>query len=576
MLRRAHDELESRVQARTEELRLANLRLQSENEERKRVEAALRFAQYSVDSTSDALFWLTRDARFFYVNDAACRSLGYAREELLSMTAPDIVPNFQMERWPAHWEELKTTGSASYESLHRRKDGTSFPVEINVDFLEFEGVEYQFVSARDMTTRKRLEEQLRQAHKMEAIGNLAGGVAHDFNNLLAVILGHSELLEERLENDDRSSTQAMIQAATRGAELTQRLLAFSRRQPLQPDIVDLGGLVDGITGLLSRTLGATIEVETVSAPDLWRTLADAGQVENALLNLAINARDAMLGGGRLTIESANVTLDEDYAARQQVRPGDYVTLAVSDTGDGIAPDVLPHVFDPFFTTKDVGKGSGLGLSMVYGFAQQSGGHVTIYSEPGHGTTVKIYLPRTEEGAAASAFNAAAAAPEARGETVLVVEDDKDVRDLAAAYLRSLGYVVIEAADAEAALVALAEASRVELLLSDVMLPGGMSGPDLAAEVKRRRPETKVLFMSGYPDNAMASHNLLDDAADLLNKPFQRRDLAAKLRAVLDEQPAPTHEARQPSAAGIDPMPETPSSEHSDFPPGCGHHGERIA
>jgi PAS domain S-box-containing protein len=556
-LHRAHDELESRVQARTEDLRLANLRLQSENEERKRAEKALRFAQFSVDSTSDALFWLTRDARLFYVNEAACRSLGYTRDELLSMSVPDFDPQFPIEHWDTHWEKIKLKGAASIETWHRRKDGTVFPVEIDIRFIEFEGREYHFDSVRDITERKRLEDQLRHAQKMEAIGSLAGGVAHDFNNLLAVILGNAELLQERLGEDDRS-TQALIRASTRGAELTQRLLAFSRRQPLQPKVVDLGGFVDGMTGMLSRTLGETIEVKTVSAPDLWPTVADPGQVENALLNLAINARHAMPRGGKLIIESANVAFDDDYAAAQEeVRPGDYVMLAVSDTGHGIAPAVLPHVFEPFFTTKDVGEGSGLGLSMVYGFAKQSAGHVTIFSEPDRGTTVKLYLPRAGAAAGPRESRPAAAVPRCRGETVLVVEDDPDVRKLAVAYLRTLGYEVIEAADAEAALAALTNAPRLQLLLSDVVLPGGMNGPDLAAEVQSRRPETKVLYMSGYPEHTIAGHSPLDDGAELINKPFRQRDLAIKLRAVLDEDSGAALEARETLAAGIDPVGEQP-------------------
>jgi prevent-host-death family protein len=392
----------------------------------------------------------------------------------------------------------------------------------------------EFGTAQDITEMKQAEEQLRQAQKMEAVGQLTGGVAHDFNNLLAVIMGNAEILQDRVGDDDRS-TQAVIRAATRGAELTQRLLAFSRRQPLRPRTVDLDGLVAGMFELLARTLGETIEVEAVAGRGLRPALADPGQVENALLNLAINAQHAMPAGGKLTIETANVVLDAEYAATYlEVSPGDYVLLAVSDTGTGMAPEVLEHAFEPFFTTKDVGEGSGLGLSMVYGFAKQSGGHVTIYSEQGRGTTVKLYLPQAEGPGPDTGEAVERDAPGAKGERILVLEDDPDVRTLAVSLLEGLGYEVLEAQDGKEALVVLARDSRVDLLLSDVVLPGGMSGPQLAEEARRRDPGLKILFMSGYPEKAVRRNGSLGKSVEVLSKPFRKHDLAERVRAVLDD------------------------------------------
>ncbi len=386
---------------------------------------------------------------------------------------------------------------------------------------------------QDITERKQAEDQLRQAHKMEAVGQLTGGVAHDFNNLLAVILGNAELAADRLGKDDKQ-VEAIVHAATRGAELTQRLLSFSRQQALRPQTVDLNACVTGMTDMLRRTLEEHIDIETVTAAGLWNCEVDPAQLENALVNLAINARDAMPDGGKLTIETANARLDDDYAAAQaEVRPGQYVMLAVTDNGSGMALEVQRHVFEPFFTTKAVGKGSGLGLAMIYGFVKQSGGHVTIYSEPGEGTTVKLYLPRSTRTEVAEKKPVTDEVPVARGETVLVVEDDPDLRTLAVTLLGNLDYQVLEAATAAAALEQLGTTTRVNLLLTDVVMPGGMNGRELAAEVERRAPGINVLYMSGYTEDAIMHHGRLDADAKLLQKPFSRADLARAVRCVLD-------------------------------------------
>ena len=390
-----------------------------------------------------------------------------------------------------------------------------------------------FGITQDVTEARQRETALRQAQKMEAIGQLTGGVAHDFNNLLAIIRGNAELLTDDVEAED-PKIRAILRASQRGAELTQRLLAFSRKQVLQPEVLDLNAVATGMTELLRRTLGEVVEVEIKCEDAIWTCEADPGQLENALLNLAINARDAMPEGGKLTIETANVFLDDDYVTAQaEVEAGQYAMLAVSDTGCGMTPETLAHAFEPFFTTKEVGKGSGLGLSMAFGFAKQSGGHMTIDSEIGVGTTVKLYLP--------CHFGELAVKPEkvpaddldtARGEVILVVEDDADLRVLVVNLLGSLGYKVLEAGNAEAALANFGKTARVDLLLTDVVLPGGTSGNELAAVLRARDPDLAVLFMSGYTDDTTVHQGGFDEGTQLLQKPFRKAKLAQAVRAAL--------------------------------------------
>ncbi len=386
---------------------------------------------------------------------------------------------------------------------------------------------------QDITEMVAIEERLRQAQKMEAVGQLTGGVAHDFNNLLAVIQGNAELLAEG-GGSENAMMQAVLRASRRGAELTHRLLAFSRQQPLQPQATDLAKLVGSMTGLLKRTLGETIEIETAAKHGLAQVMADPGQIENALLNLAINARDAMPEGGKLIIECQDARLDEAYVARNpEAVAGDYVVLAVSDTGSGMSAEVQAQAFEPFFTTKEVGQGSGLGLSMVYGFAKQSGGHVTIYNEKGQGTTVKVYLPRAEVVARGEEESQSAAIPQGLGETILVIEDDADVRALAVHMLEGLGYGTISVADASSADAKLADGTMPDLVLSDVVLPGGISGPEFARTACETYPGLKVIFMSGYATEAVKRSGFLSSDKVLLNKPFQRKQLAKALREALD-------------------------------------------
>ncbi len=387
--------------------------------------------------------------------------------------------------------------------------------------------------------REVMEEALRQAQKMEAVGQLTGGIAHDFNNLLTIITGNLDMAQRSLRDADTGRLRRALGNALKGAEraasLTQRLLAFSRRQPLAPQPLDLDRLIQGMSELLKRTLGETVLLETVTTPGLWRIEADPNQLESALLNLAVNARDAMPAGGRLTIETANARLDEDYAANQaEVAPGNYVVIAVSDTGLGMGRETLARVFEPFFTTKEIGKGTGLGLSMVYGFVKQSGGHVKIYSEEGVGTTVKIYLPRLAgDVALPEPPERGATAQSSLGETILVVEDDDDVRAYTAEILRELGYQVIEAHDGPTALRILERADRkVDLLFTDVIMPL-VSGRELADAAQLLRPQLKVLYTSGYTWNAIVHGGRLDSGVEMIAKPFSYQSLSTKIRDVLD-------------------------------------------
>jgi CheY-like chemotaxis protein len=370
---------------------------------------------------------------------------------------------------------------------------------------------------------------------MEAIGHLTGGVAHDFNNLLAVISGNLEMLERRLvRTEDREILTEAREACQLGAELSKRLLAFGRRQSLDPKPTDLNALVTGMVDLLRRSLSAAIEIETRLSGGLPMIMVDPGQVENALLNLAVNARDAMPKGGQLVIESGLTEIDQDYlAAHADVVPGSYVMLAVTDTGAGMSPEVRQHAFEPFYTTKGPGAGSGLGLSMIYGFVKQSGGHVQLYSELGHGTTVRLYLPAQGAAGAAEAAALPAAPPATAGERILVVEDDPRVRRVAVRRLKELGYATVEADSGPVALQLLESGESFDLLFTDVVMAGGMSGVELAAEARRRWANLKVLFTSGYAEPSVAKSGLRSvKSAAWLGKPYRMNELQAKLRQVL--------------------------------------------
>ncbi|WP_150294863.1 hybrid sensor histidine kinase/response regulator [Sphingobium estronivorans] len=485
-----------------------------------------------------------RDGVWLAASPAWTDILGWSEQELIGRTS----------EWMEHPDDPAPTRDAiatmdeavptlRFENRFRAKDGSyrtfSWTAVPENDLL--------YCVARDVTEQRaharalaEAEAALRQSQKMETLGQLTGGVAHDFNNLLQIVSGNLELVRRGLGEDQarlRRATDNAMAGAERAALLTQRLLAFSRRQPLAPERVDPNRLVSGMSDLLSRTLGEAIEVETIQSARIWPVEIDVNQMENALLNLAVNARDAMPQGGKLTIEIANTHIDAAYAAQDaEVTPGQYVLICMSDTGEGMDENVLSHAIEPFFTTKEVGRGTGLGLSMVYGFIKQSGGHIRVYSETGHGTTVKIYLPRfygplpdNDTGGATRC------PPECRGtERVLVCEDDEKVRAYTVDVLLELGYDVIEAGDGAAALEALDRASPpVDLLFTDVILPGGMTGADIAREAQDRHPELTVLFATGYARNAIIHHGRLEPGVELLTKPFTYADLAAKVREMLD-------------------------------------------
>ncbi len=421
-------------------------------------------------------------------------------------------------------------------------------------------------------SREVAEAQVRQMHKVEAIGQLTGGIAHDFNNMLAVVIGSLDLAQQRLDKGETPRAARLIgnamEGAQRAAQLTARLLAFSRQQPLDPQALDVNKLVGGMSEIVRRTIGDEVRMETVLAGGLWRTFADPGQLENAIVNLCINGRDAMAGGGKLTLETANCHLDDDYvASHPEVAAGQYVMVSVADTGAGMTPEVVERAFDPFFTTKGAGKGTGLGLSQVHGFIKQSGGHLKIYSETGHGTIVKLYLPR-HAGAVADAEPATrqddslGTMPRARGEIVLVVEDDERVRHVSVDALRGLGYTVVQASDGNQGLAALAIQPRIDLLFTDVVMPD-LNGRQLANKARAARPDLKVLFTTGYTRNAIVHNGTLDADVDFLPKPFTVEQLARKVRWVLDQaEPEPVAETApsQPVLPSDAPAAMRPSPE----------------
>jgi two-component system cell cycle sensor histidine kinase/response regulator CckA len=469
--------------------------------------------------------------RFLAVNEAAVRHYGYTREEFLGMAITEIRPHDDVEALLSDLAERGGPGSPAPGTWrHRKKDGTLIDVEITAGKVQFEDRPAALVLAHDVTERLRLEERLTQAEKMEAIGRLAGGVAHDFNNLLTVISGYAEILLARPEIEGRDQLTEIAHAAEQAAGLTRSLLAFSRRQVLHPRVLDVNEIVAGMEPMVRRIIGDDVSVGVRLAPGVAAVEADQAQLERVILNLAANARDAMPGGGRLTIETADVELDEEYVrSRNEGTAGPNVLLAVSDTGIGMSEEVQRHLFEPFFTTKGPGAGTGLGLATVFGVVKQSGGSIFVYSEEGRGTTFKIYLPaaaREAELAAAATDGAA----ERGEETIMIVEDDERVRDLVRLMLESKGYRVLAAAGA-------AEAERlctdeVDLLLTDVVMPE-VNGRALAERLSATAPAMRILFMSGYSDEAVYRHGEISPNASFIEKPFTDRTLARKVREVLD-------------------------------------------
>ena len=527
------------------QLRRLNATLEEQVEERTRelVHSEARFQAY-FEASPEYLF-LVRvmpDDRLVFedLNPAAQALYGLPRARFIGQTLAEVVGPSRAAAVEHHARECLRLGRpVRYEAESPVQPGRTVVLNVVVSPLETTDGNGGLVlfCGRDLTDQRRTEEQLRQAQKMEAVGQLTGGIAHDFNNLLAGISGSLELLQTRVAQgrigDLERYLGAAQGAAKRAAALTHRLLAFSRRQTLDPKPTDVNRLVAGMEELVRRTVGPEVAVEVVAAGGLWATLVDPNQLENALLNLCINARDAMPGGGQLTIETGNKWLDERGARERDLTPGQYVSLCVSDNGAGMAPEVIARAFDPFFTTKPIGMGTGLGLSMVYGFTRQSGGQARIYSEPGQGTMVCLYLPRHHgEADMAEGSGERAEAPRAeQGETVLVVDDEPTVRMLVTEVLGDLGYIAVEAADGLAGLKVLQSNARIDLLVTDVGLPG-MNGRQLADAARERRPGLKVLFITGYAENAVLSHGHLDPGMHVLTKPFAMDALAGRIKELI--------------------------------------------
>lgn len=544
---------------RSRAMALAETMTQELRKSRDRIAADQRRMQSILENSYDAFVATNRDGVISDWNAAAERIFGWSASEAIGKDiASLILPAGKAASQEAGLAGIlsSTSGPASdrrAEISARRRDGREIPVELSLASIESgtgsaartamhafirDLSEQKATEQREAKRQKALEEAraaLQRALRLEAIGKLTGGVAHDFNNMLQIISGNVQLLLHVADGDARfeKRLEAVMQAVDRGAKLSSQLLSFARRQPLQPQAVNLRKLLGSMEDLIHRALGDEVETEMAARADLWNALADPTQLENVILNFVINARDAMNGRGTLTIELDNAILDEEYAAPfPDVSPGQYVMLAVSDTGTGMTEEVMEHAFEPFFTTKPQGEGTGLGLSMAYGFVKQSGGHIRLYSEPGHGTTIKMYLPRSME---AEADVPAAEPPAAAGghETVLVVEDEPDVRAAAVATLQDLGYDVLQANDGESALQVLHSRNDIALLFTDVIMPGPVTSTALAEEAKRMYPRMAVLFTSGYTHNAIVHSGRLDPGVQLLTKPYRREELARKIRRVLE-------------------------------------------
>ncbi|MBA4269512.1 MAG: hybrid sensor histidine kinase/response regulator [Methylobacterium sp.] len=497
-----------------------------------------------LDTVPEAMVVIDESGTITSFSAAAEKLFGFATSEVLGRNVRMLMPQPDRDAHDGYMDRYLETGQRRIIGYGRvvtgqKKDGTEFPMELAIGEARAAGRRIFTGFIRDLTSRHRIEEELRQAHKMEAVGQLTGGIAHDFNNLLTVISGNLEMIERRLTDDRaRALLREAQSAAEDGAKLTAQLLAFGRKQPLNAKRADIGQLVSRFSDLLRRALGETIELRMIVSGSPGPALVDASQLQNALLNLALNARDAMPRGGRLTVEISAAKLDSDYASMYpEVRTGSYVLISITDTGVGMSSEVRKRAFEPFFTTKGVGAGTGLGLSMVYGFTKQSGGHVQLYSEVGQGTSVRLFLPVAEAAPAEMSTGPAAVhepPPSLPGgsETILVVEDDARVRRVAVARLEDMNYRVLQAENAAAALRMLAAHPEVALLFTDIVMPGGMSGDELAREARRLMPDLKIILTSGFAEPSVAVRELAAEAS-WLKKPYSAMELAVRIRELLD-------------------------------------------
>jgi PAS domain S-box-containing protein len=493
-----------------------------------------------LESASQAIVAVDRAGQIVLANHRADEIFGYSREELLGQRIEMLLPESRRGHHVHERDEyfsrprIRPMGTG-VDLAARRKDGTEFPVEVSLSYVETDGGMFAIAFVSDISQRKHLEEQLLHAQKMEAVGRLAGGVAHDFNNMLTVISGYNRMILDELSPMDplRGYAEEVLKAADRAGALTNQLLAFSRRQIMRPRVINVNTVLRQTEKMLRRLIGEDVELVMRLDAGAGNMKADPGHVEQAVVNLAVNARDAMPLGGRLTIETANVYLDENYARTHMgVSPGEFVMIAVSDTGHGMDAETRRRIFEPFFTTKEKGKGTGLGLATVYGMIKQTGGDIWVYSEPGSGSTFKLYFPRVAEPPSDSAEGDDGLSHRSGSETILVVEDETAVRELTVCILQQLGYVILTASSgAEALEIDQTHEGTIHLLLTDVVMPG-MSGRQLANQLLERRPDTKVLFLSGYTENTVVHHGVLDAGVNFLPKPFSRETLAKKLREVL--------------------------------------------
>jgi hypothetical protein len=493
-----------------------------------------------LESASQAIVSIDRGGRIVLANRRTEEIFGYSGEELLGARIEMLLPESKRashshDRDNFFARPRTRPMGIGMDLAGRRKDGSEVPVEVSLSYVEVDEGTFAIAFVSDISQRKRLEEQLLHAQKMEAVGRLAGGVAHDFNNMLTVISGYNRMILDELSTMDplRGYAEEILKAADRAAALTNQLLAFSRRQIMQPRVINVNAVLIQTQKMLQRLIGEDIELILDLGVDIRNIKADPGHVEQAIVNLAVNARDAMPMGGHLRIETADVVLDETYARTHMgVKPGEFTMIAVSDDGHGMDAETRRHIFEPFFTTKEKGKGTGLGLATVYGIVKQTGGDIWVYSEPGQGTTFKLYFPRVFEPVSDSAGSDPSATRQSGGETVLVVEDEQAVRDLTVRILQQLGYTILTASSGGEALeISQTHAGHIDLLLTDVVMPQ-MSGRQLADHLRESRPKTKVLFLSGYTENTVVHHGVLDAGVDFLPKPFSRENLSKKLREVL--------------------------------------------
>jgi PAS domain S-box-containing protein len=555
-LQSTHDKLEVRVVERTAELAKTNEALQVENAERKRAEESLRLLNSAVEQSKESIVITDAELdlpgpKIIFVNPAFTKMTGYNEVEAIGKT-PRILQGPLTDKTVLSRlrQNLERGQAFAGEAINYRKDGKEFCLEWQIAPLRnVSGKITHFVAIqRDITERKGFEARLLQSQKMETVGKLAGGFAHEFNSILTAIIGQSELLLGDLPAGSPLVENAteISKAAARAAKLTRQLLAYGRKQFLQPEALNLNRVIAGMEGMFHHLMGGDVDTQIVPAPDLYEVMADAGQFEQVIMNMVINARDAMPNGGKLTLETANVTFDQESVGRNpELKPGDYAMLAITDTGIGMSAEVKARVFEPFFTTKGVGQGTGLGLSTCYGIVKQSGGHISVYSEPGRGTTFKIYLPQVEQQTKAAIARLDAPGLPRGTETILLVEDDAALREMASTLLRRLGYTILAAADGIEALSLKQQRDigHIDLLFTDVVMPH-MSGKELADRVQALHPHTRILFTSAYTENAIVHQGVLNKGVVLLQKPFTPSALAHKVREVLDQPGAPKPDATQ--------------------------------